>query len=184
MLSYLVMPAVASLQAVEDQASLERIKYDIPRLHMSLLIPVTLLAGIYAEPFLELWVGRAFAGQIGQLVNLLRLFLVGTLPVLIAVPVQMALGLGKFKVIAVCAGCRTVPPADQLSARGAAWRHRYHREHRGNEFASPSRGTRPVHIPRPRDPPLAFLGSLAWGPTVWGCRSDRVNLDCSRHRVA
>ena len=52
MLAYLVMPAVASLAAARDERGLERIKYDGPRLHVGLLLPVALLAWIYAGPFL------------------------------------------------------------------------------------------------------------------------------------
>ena len=55
-LAYLVMPAVVSLSVGGDRASLERIKFDGSRMLVALLTPVTLLAGIYAAPFLALWV--------------------------------------------------------------------------------------------------------------------------------
>jgi O-antigen/teichoic acid export membrane protein len=99
MLSYLVMPAVASLAAARDERGLERIKYDGPRLLVGFLLPVTLLAWIYAGPFLILWVGPEY----GAHARLLRLFLVAALPLLISVHVQMAIGMGKLRVIAIAA---------------------------------------------------------------------------------
>jgi O-antigen/teichoic acid export membrane protein len=103
MLAYLVLPAVASLVAARDLKGLERVKYDGPRLHIGLLLPVALLAWIYAAPFLELWVGPAFPGQVPWLAGLLRLFLVATLPLVIAVHVQAAIGMGQIEVIALAA---------------------------------------------------------------------------------
>lgn len=103
LLAYLVIPAVASLRAARDERGLERIKYDLPRFHLGLLLPVTMLAWIYAAPFLELWVGHVFPGRAPELTHLLRLFLVATLPLVIIVPVQMAIGLGKIEPIALAA---------------------------------------------------------------------------------
>ncbi len=57
MLAYMVMPAVASLAAARDERGLERIKYDGPRMHIGVLLPVGLLAWIYAGPFLAMWIG-------------------------------------------------------------------------------------------------------------------------------
>ena len=57
MLAYMVMPAVASLAAARDERGLERVKYDGTRLHIGVLLPVGLLAWIYAGPFLSLWIG-------------------------------------------------------------------------------------------------------------------------------
>jgi O-antigen/teichoic acid export membrane protein len=99
MLSYLVMPAVASLAAAGDRAGLVRIKYDGSRLLIGLLAPVALLAGLDAAPFLRLWMGPEYA----ESAPLLRLFLIATLPLVISVPVQMAVGLGKLDVIALAA---------------------------------------------------------------------------------
>jgi O-antigen/teichoic acid export membrane protein len=99
MLSYLVLPAVASLAAAGDRAGLERVKYDGSRLLIGLLVPVALLACIDAAPFLSLWVGPAYAAQ----APLLRLFLVATLPLLISVLVQMSIGLGRLELIALAA---------------------------------------------------------------------------------
>jgi O-antigen/teichoic acid export membrane protein len=99
MLSYLVMPAVASLAAAHDQAGLERIKYDGSRLLVALLLPTALLAAIYARPFLAWWVGDAYAADAW----LMQLFLVATLPLVISVLVQMSIGLGKIRVIAISA---------------------------------------------------------------------------------
>ncbi len=98
-LAYLVMPAVASLAASRDEPGLERVKYDGPRFLVGLLLPVALLAGIYARPFLVLWVGARF----GPYAPLLRLFLVATAPLLISVQVQMAIGIGRIKVVALAA---------------------------------------------------------------------------------
>ncbi len=98
-LAYLVMPAVVSLAVGGDRDSLVRIKYDGTRLLVAILTPATLLAGIYAAPFLSLWVGAGFAPY----AHLLRLFLVATLPLMLAVIVQMAIGMGKIRVIAVSA---------------------------------------------------------------------------------
>ena len=58
MLAYMVMPAVASLAAAHDVRGLERVKYDGTRIHIGLLLPVGLLAWIYAAPFLSLWCGN------------------------------------------------------------------------------------------------------------------------------
>lgn len=96
-LAFLVMPAVVSLAVGGDRTSLERIKYDGTRLLVALLTPVTLLAGIYASPFLSLWVGPRFAPH----APLLQLFLVATLPLVLSVVVQMAIGMGKIEVVAI-----------------------------------------------------------------------------------
>jgi O-antigen/teichoic acid export membrane protein len=96
-LAFLVMPAVVSLAVGGDKASLERIKYDGTRILVALLAPVTLLAGIYASPFLSLWVGPQFAPYAWML----QLFLVATLPLVLSVVVQMAIGMGKIKVVAI-----------------------------------------------------------------------------------
>lgn len=105
MLAYLVMPAVASLAAAKDLAGLERVKYDGVRLHLGLLLPVGLLAWIYAAPFLDLWVGREYPepGKIGELAGLLRLFLVAALPLVMSVPVQICIGMGRIAPIAASA---------------------------------------------------------------------------------
>jgi hypothetical protein len=102
-LAYLVMPAVASLAAARDLRGLERVKYDGPRLHIGVLMPIALLAFVYAGPFLTLWVGDRLGHDAGELAPLLRLFLVATLPLALAVPVQMAIGMNKIKVIALAA---------------------------------------------------------------------------------
>jgi O-antigen/teichoic acid export membrane protein len=98
-LAYLVMPAVASLAAAHDDEGLERIKYDGTRYLVGILLPISLLAAIYAAPFLKLWVGERFE----PFAPLAQLFLVATLPLVLSVLVQMAIGLGKIKVIAISA---------------------------------------------------------------------------------
>lgn len=98
MLAYLVMPAVASLAAAGDVAALETIKYDGTRLLVALLLPVGLLAGLYAQPFLTLWVPM-YADKAW----LMQLFLVAALPLALAVLVQAAIGMRKVRVIALAA---------------------------------------------------------------------------------
>lgn len=104
MLASLVMPAVASLAAAHDERGLERVKYDGPRLHIGLLLPVALLAWIYASPFLTLWVGNDLGDEGARMAPwLMRLFLVATVPLLLAVHAQMAIGMNKIAVIALAA---------------------------------------------------------------------------------
>ncbi len=98
MLAYLVMPAVASLAAAKDEAALERIKYDGTRFLVGLLLPVGLLAAIYAHPFLNLWVPK-FADD----APLMRLFLVAALPLVLSVHVQMAIGMNAIRVVSLAA---------------------------------------------------------------------------------
>src|SRR4051812_918503 len=102
-LAYFVMPAVASLSAARDERGLDRIKYDGPRLHLGMLLPVALLAWIYAGPFLSLWVGDRLGHDAAQDAPLLRLFLIATIPLLISVQVQMAIGMNRIEVIALAA---------------------------------------------------------------------------------
>jgi O-antigen/teichoic acid export membrane protein len=96
-LAYFVVPAVAGLAAARDFSGLERIKYDGTRILVGLLLPVTLLAGIYARPFLSLWVGPAYAPH----APLLRLFLVAAFPLVLSVHAQVAIGLGKVKMVSL-----------------------------------------------------------------------------------
>jgi O-antigen/teichoic acid export membrane protein len=110
MLAYMVMPAVASLAAARDWRGLERVKYDGTRLHIGALLPVGLLAWIYAEPFLLLWIGErqwaeihAWGYDMTSVVYLMRLFLVAALPLVLSVAVQMSIGLNQIKVIALAA---------------------------------------------------------------------------------
>ncbi len=98
MLAYLVMPAAASLAAAGDRVGLERIKYDGTRMLVGLVLPVALLAWIDAQPFLAAWVPK-YADQAG----LMRLFLVGTIPLVLSVLVQMATGMGHVRTIALAA---------------------------------------------------------------------------------
>ena len=99
LLSYLVLPAAASLAAANDRASLDRILYDGSRLLIGLLLPVSLLAGIHAPAFLAVWMGPEYGAHAG----LLRLFLIATLPIVITVLVQAAIGLGHIRPIALAA---------------------------------------------------------------------------------
>ncbi|MCA1684907.1 MAG: polysaccharide biosynthesis C-terminal domain-containing protein [Planctomycetia bacterium] len=102
-LTYMVMPAVASLIAARDERSLDRLKYDGTRLLVGAILPVTLLAWVHAGPFLTLWVGDKLGYDAGVHAGLLRLFLVGTVPLVLSVPVQMAIGMNRPRVIGVSA---------------------------------------------------------------------------------
>lgn len=98
-LTYLVMPAVASLAAAGQAIELERLKYDGSRMLIGLLAPIGLLAAVDARPFLVLWMGPAY----GPDAWLLQLFLVALLPLAISVLVQMSIGLGHLRAIAIAA---------------------------------------------------------------------------------
>ena len=108
MLAYLVMPAVASLAAARDLHGLDRVRYDGTRLHIAVLLPIGLLAWIYAAPFLSLWIGNRqwddvfkLGYDLSDVAYLMRLFLIATLPLVLSVPAQMAIGINKVKVIAL-----------------------------------------------------------------------------------
>jgi O-antigen/teichoic acid export membrane protein len=103
MLTSMVLPAVASLSAADDRRGLDRVKYDGSRLHIGVLLPVGLLAWIYAGPFLSLWIGARLGGNAAAVAPLMRLFLVAAIPLVLGVPVQMAIGLGRVRAIAAAA---------------------------------------------------------------------------------
>ena len=128
MLAYLVMPAVASLAAANDERGLERVKYDGTRIHIGVLLPVGLLAWIYAAPFLSLWSATAWATTRPNVAPLMRLFLVAAIPLVLSVPVQMSIGMNKIKVIALAAlvgSLVNLPVSCYLTARigvaGVIW---------------------------------------------------------------
>ncbi len=104
MLAYMVMPAVASLAAARDAHGLNRVKYDGTRLHIGALLPIPLLAWIYAPQVLTLWIGDRLEGVADASVaaGSMRLFLLATLPLVLSVPAQVSLGMNKIKVIALC----------------------------------------------------------------------------------
>lgn len=105
MLAYMVMPAVASLAAARDAMGMERIKYDGTRLHVASLLPIGLLGWIYATPFLTLWIGDRLGdgAAAADVAPLMRLFLTASIPLILSVPVQMAIGINKIEVIALAA---------------------------------------------------------------------------------
>lgn len=103
MLAYMVMPAVASLAAARDEKALERVKYDGTRMHLAAVLPLGLLAFIYAAPFLTLWVGDRLGRPASEVAPLMRLFLTAAIPLVLSVPVQMAIGFNKVPVIALAA---------------------------------------------------------------------------------
>jgi O-antigen/teichoic acid export membrane protein len=135
MLAYLVMPAVASLAAARDERGLDRVKYDGTRLHIGVLLPVGLLAWIYAGPFLSFWIGdrqwyaiNSLGYDLEDVTRLMRLFLVAAIPLVLSVPVQMAIGLNKVKVVALSAllgSLLNLPISCYLTARvgvsGVIW---------------------------------------------------------------
>ena len=99
MLTYLVMPAVASLAAAGERDDLERLKYDGSRMLIGLLLPIALLAALEAGPFLTIWVGSKYTND----ARLLRLFLIATMPMALLVLVQMSIGLGRVRFMALAA---------------------------------------------------------------------------------
>ena len=103
MLTSMVVPAVAGLAAAGDRLGLERVKYDGSRLHIGVLLPVGLLAWIHAGPFLSLWLGDRLGGDAARFAPLMRLFLIAAAPLVLHVPVQMAIGLGRIRAIAASA---------------------------------------------------------------------------------
>jgi Na+-driven multidrug efflux pump len=103
MLAYMVMPAVASLSAARDELGIERIKYDGTRLHFGIILPIGLLAWIHAGPFLSLWVGDRLGYEASLEAPRMRLFLIAAIPLILSVPVQMAIGMNKIRVIALAA---------------------------------------------------------------------------------
>jgi O-antigen/teichoic acid export membrane protein len=103
MLAYMVMPAVASMAAARDALGLERIKYDGTRMHLTAVLPIGLLGWIHAEPFLTLWVGRSLNCGPEAIAPMMRLFLTAAIPLILSVPVQMAIGINKIEVIALSA---------------------------------------------------------------------------------
>ena len=129
MLAYMVMPAVASLAAANDERTLDRVKYDGARLHLGALLPIGLLAWIYAGPFLSLWMGDRLLGyDAAREAPLMRLFLLAAIPLVLSVFIQMAIGLNKVKVIALAALAGSVvnlPVSCVLTARwgveGVIW---------------------------------------------------------------
>jgi O-antigen/teichoic acid export membrane protein len=128
MLAYMVMPAVASLVAAGNDRALDRVKYDGTRLHIGLLLPVGLLAFIYAGPFLSLWIGDRLGYDAAKLAYMMRFFLVAAIPLVLSVLVQVSLGLNKIKVIALAAlagSAVNLPVSCYLTARwgvvGVIW---------------------------------------------------------------
>ena len=127
-LAYMVMPAVASLAAARDHRGLERVKYDGTRLHITALLPVGLLAFLYAGPFLSLWMGNRLGYDAARESPLMQLFLTASLPLVLSVPVQMAIGMSKIEVIALAAlagSLINLPVSCYLTARigvaGVIW---------------------------------------------------------------
>ena len=98
-LTYLVMPAVASLAAARDERGLERMKYDGPRL-LTGMLPAGRPAGGDLRRSVPQRLGRP---RVRAVRPLLRLFLVAAIPLAISVQIQMAIGMGRINVIALSA---------------------------------------------------------------------------------
>ncbi len=97
-LAHLVMPAAASLVAAQDRRSLDRLIYDVARLHIGLLVPIVALAGLYARPFLLSWM---YPNTVyGEDAVLIQIFLLATLPLALSVHVQVSIGMGRIAPIA------------------------------------------------------------------------------------
>ena len=110
MMAYMVMPAVASLAAARDERGLDRVKYDGTRMHIAAMLPIGLLAFVYAGPFLSIWIRSkdwddilALGYGLSDVTWLMRLFLIAAIPLVLSVPVQMSIGINKIKVIALAA---------------------------------------------------------------------------------
>ena len=106
----MVMPAVASLAAASDHAWAGPGQVRRHAAAHRVLLPVGLLAWIYAAPFLSLWIGdrqwaaiRELGYDLSDVAHLMRLFLVAAIPLVLSVPVQMSIGINKIKVIALAA---------------------------------------------------------------------------------
>jgi len=127
-LAYMVMPAVASLAAARDLRGLERVKYDGTRMHIGLLLPVGILAWIYASPFLSVCFGNRLGYDAGKEAPLMRLFLVAAIPLVLSVLTQTSIGLNKIKLIglsALAGSLINLPVSCYLTARlgvaGVIW---------------------------------------------------------------
>lgn len=99
MLAGLIMPAAASLAAAADTRGLDRLKYDGSRFLTATVAVIATLAWMYAGPFLSVWMGPEYSGRAG----LMRLFLFATLPLILVAPIQMAVGMGHVRTIALTA---------------------------------------------------------------------------------
>ncbi len=93
-----------------------------------MLLPVGLLAWIYAGPFLSLWIGNRLGYDAAEHADLMRFFLLAAIPLVLSVFVQMSIGLNKIKVIALAALAGSVvnlPISCYLTARlgvaGVIW---------------------------------------------------------------
>ena len=104
MLAYMVMPAVASLAAARDLRGLERVKYDGTRLaHRRHFCRSAFWDG--STPDRSCRSGSATAWAMTRPIEayLMQLFLTAAIPLVLSVPVQMAIGINKIEVIALAA---------------------------------------------------------------------------------
>jgi hypothetical protein len=72
-------------------------------MHLAAVLPIGLLGWIYAGPFLTLWVGQGLGSDPEAIAPLMRLFLTASIPLVLSVPVQMAIGVNRIEVIALSA---------------------------------------------------------------------------------
>ena len=177
MLAYLVMPAVASLAAARDERGLDRVKYDGTRLHLGLLLPVGLLAWLYAGPFLSLWIGDRLGYDAARVAPLMQLFLVAATPAGALGPRpdvdRRQQGQGDRP---SSPGRVAGQPADQLLPDRAAGCGGRDLGHRADDAVLELAGARRLRLPcagdRPADIPEAYPGC----PAGRRRRPDRVNL--------
>ncbi len=181
MLASMVMPAVASLAAARDARGLERIKYDGPRLHLGLLLPVALLAWIYAGPFLSLWVGDRLGYDAARAAPLMRLFLLATIPLVIVGtrpdghrhgPAQGRRAVGP--------GRGAGQPADQLRADDPAGGLRRDLGHGADDALLQPAGTGDPRLPRPGDQAGDVPGPVPGRPAGRGRRPGGGDLRLPR----
>ena len=93
MLAYFVMPAVASLAAARDDArAWSGSSTTAPRLHRRPLAAGGAAGLDLRRAVPALWVGAELRRRQAAL---MRLFLVATVPLVLSVPVQMAIGMNK-----------------------------------------------------------------------------------------
>ena len=161
MLAYMVMPAVASLAAARDLRGLDRFKYDGTRLHIGVLLPVGLLAWIYAAPFLSLWIGDRqwedilkLGYDLSDVACLMRLFLIAAIPLVLVGARTDGIGINKIKVIALAALAGSVinlPISCYLTIR--AGRVRGHLGNRAHHAVLEFARARRLPVPRFGDQP-------------------------------
>lgn len=102
-ISQVMYPAAAELHAQGDHARLERLYHEGSRLMMLVMVPVVLIAELWATDFYRLWIGAGFLdGQPYPSVALLfRILLVGTVTTYTTnIAAQVLMGAGRVRTVA------------------------------------------------------------------------------------